>query len=120
MDEANECVPGDSQAMREEIKAERLADLLDVIDRGDFGYVHSAYLYNLKQDTNPETPTKAKSDWFGVLDKEGILPAWTSFSSAVASYDGTPVPNTTITSKSFNGGGDATFGFAVTDPTATL
>ncbi|HEX5989058.1 MAG TPA: hypothetical protein VFY75_02435 [Solirubrobacterales bacterium] len=113
------CVPGDSQAMREEVKAEWLADLFDVIDRGNFGYVHAAYLYNLKQWTDPEVPTNEKSDWFGVIDELGTLPAWTSFTDAVVAYDGTPVPDTTITSKSFSGGGDATFGFSVTDPTST-
>lgn len=119
-DGTDECVPGDTQAMREEVKAEWLADLFDVIDRGNFGYVHAAYLYNLKQWTNPEVPTEVKSDWFGVLDPSGALAAWTPFTSAVGAYDGTPVPNTAITSKSFSGGGDATFGFSVTDPTSTL
>jgi hypothetical protein len=115
-----ECVPGDSQAMREKLKAEWLADLFDAIDRGNFGYVHAAYLYNLKQWTDPEVPTDVKSDWFGIIDKEGTLPAWTSFTAAVAAYDGIPVPNTTITGKTFTGGGDVTFMFSATDPTSAF
>jgi hypothetical protein len=119
-DGAEECVPGDSQAEREELKAEWLADLFDIVDRGEYGYVHAVYLYNLTQTVSPEEPNNKKSSWFGIAGPGGPLPAWTSFASAVSVYDGTPVPNTSIVNKSFSGGGDATFSFTVTDPTSTL
>lgn len=69
--------------------------------------------------SNEASPNGQKSSWFGITDEEGSLPAWTSFTNAVAAYDGMPVPNTEITGKSFSGG-DVTFTFTVTDPTSTL
>ncbi len=115
-DGANDCVPGATQAAREEQKAEWLRDLFDVIDREELGYVHAAYLYNF-QSSGKEEPTD-KSQWFGLLDGKGkVLPAWDAFADAVEAFDGTPEANTTITGKSTSSG-NVTFTFKTTDPTA--
>jgi len=118
-DDADVCVPGDTQTQREERKAEWLADLFDLVNRGTYGYVHAVYLYNLKQTTSAEDPNDQDSDWYGILDEDGQLPAWSEFLAAVAAYDGMPVPNTKITEKQVVGqGGKVVISFTVTDPTA--
>lgn len=115
-DGAIDCVPGSTQAAREEQKAEWLHDLFDVIDREELGYVHSVYLYNF-QSSGKEVPTD-KSQWFGLLDGKGnALPAWDAFADAVEAFDGIPEANTTITGKTTSGG-DVTLTFKTTDPTA--
>jgi hypothetical protein len=115
-DGANDCVPGSTQAAREEQKAEWLRDLFDVIDREELGYVHAVYLYNF-QSSGKEVPSD-KSQWFGLLDGKGnVLPAWDAFADAVAAFDGIPEANTTITGKSTSLG-NVTFTFKATDPTA--
>jgi hypothetical protein len=115
-DGANDCVPGSTQAVREEQKAEWLRDLFDVIDREELGYVHAVYVYNY-QSSGLEEPTD-KSQWFGLLDGKGnVLPAWDAFADAVEAFDGTPEANTTITGKSTSSG-NVTFTFKTTDPTA--
>ncbi len=112
-----DCVPGGSQSAREEIKSEWLSDLFDVVNRGNYPYVHAVYLYNLRQWLSPESPTSVDSDWFGIRDGSGPLPAWAAFTNAVAAYGGTPLPNTTITNVK-NDHGARFFTFAVSDPTA--
>ena len=117
-DGAEDCVPGDTQIQREERKAEWLADLFDVVDRGNYGYVHAVYLYNLAQTISGSSPTENDSDWYGITDGAGTLPAWSGFLAAVSAYDGIPIPNTKVTGKTEPASGRVILSFTVNDPTA--
>jgi hypothetical protein len=118
-DEATHCVPGATQAAREEKKAEWLDELLAELGKDKYGYVHSVYLYNLEQWTPSTEPDAAKSNWYGLAygPNNEHLPAWNSFATAVEEFDGVPEPNTTITGQTGKGQ-NRTFTFAVNDSTA--
>jgi hypothetical protein len=116
--EDEDCVFGETQANRETLKAQWISDMLEQLGTEEYSYVHSAYLYNLRQWEDPETLGNA-SDWYGILDKDGEeLPAWSSFAEAVEDFDGIPTGHALILGKSI-AGANATFTFALTDPTAT-
>jgi hypothetical protein len=114
------CVPGETQAEREEQKAEWLTDLFDELGENRYSFVHAVFLYNFRQFGVASEPNSDKEQWFGIVDGEGEhLPAWGSFATAVEEYDGTPVPNSTITAYSVKGS-DASFSFDADDGTATF
>ena len=117
--DAEHCVPGGTQAARETKKAEWLTQLLDEVAKDQYGYVHALYLYNLEQWTPPTSPDNTKSAWYGLLyaPTGEHLPARSSFSSAVAKYQGLPAPTATITGRSL-AGSSATISFSSSDPTA--
>jgi hypothetical protein len=123
-DGADDCVPGETQAGREEQKAEWLAELFDKLGEDAYAYVHAAYLYNLRVWEDPNSPNDNFSTWLGILDAEWEpLPAWDSFADAVQAYDGVPVANTTITGQEITpegGSQKAKFTFTVNDGTASL
>ena len=119
-DGAERCVPGATQAAREEKKAEWLADLFDELAEDHYAFVHAAFLYNLRQWPDVEEPNADQSSWFGIIDAEGEhLPAWNSFATAIEEVDGFPVPNTTITGHTTKKT-EATFTFIVNDLTSSL
>lgn len=121
-DEADRCVPGATQEIREALKALWLEELLDelVEDSYGYGYVHGVFLYNLRQWPDVAEPNDDFESWFGIIDAEGDpLPAWEAFSEDASEYDGVPVPNTIIRSATV-GGGNARFAIDVNDPTSTL
>lgn len=112
------CVPGLTQTAREEKKAEWLAELFDELGKDEYAFVHAVFLYNLRQW--PTVPNGNFSSWLGIIDAEDKhLPAWSSFATAVEEYDGTPVPNSTITAYSVKGS-TAKFSFDANDGTATF
>lgn len=119
-DEADRCVPGETQEDREEQKAEWLAWLLEELGEDEYAFVHAVFLYNLRQWPSVSEPNGDFSSWLGIVDAEGShLPAWGSFATAVEEHDGTPVPNSFITDYSVKGS-TATFSFAANDETATF
>lgn len=112
------CVFGETQANREELKAQWLKDMLAELGAEEYSYVHAVYLYNLRQ-WEGETPLSSASAWFGILNgKAEHLPAWDSFSDSVEQLGGTPMGHAIILGKTI-GGGSASFVFTLTDPTAT-
>lgn len=114
------CVPGSTQAARETQKAVMLKPLLDALGTDEYGFVHAVYLYNLRQTTPASEPNKTKSNWYGITNKTfEHLPAWTTFVEAVEAYDGTPEPNSSITSQSVSGE-SATFNFSSNDSTSAF
>ncbi|HEU4737534.1 MAG TPA: hypothetical protein VFS54_00470 [Solirubrobacterales bacterium] len=114
------CVPGSPQAARETQKAAMLKPLLDALGTDEYGFVHAVYLYNLRQTTPASEPNKTKSNWYGITNKTfEHLPAWTTFVEAVEAYDGTPEPNSSITSQSVSGE-SATFNFSSNDSTSVF
>jgi hypothetical protein len=118
-DGAERCVPGQTQATREEQKSEWLRDLFDELGEEHYGFVHAVYLYNFREWGVLGGPNDQFAEWFGILNDESErLPAWYSFANAVGEYDGVPLPNTVITSTSTLKG-PAAFHFSVSDPTAT-
>jgi len=119
-DGADRCVPGATQAAREEQKAQWLEDLIDLLAESEFAYVHAVYLYNLRQWTPPSEPNDDFSGWLGILDFEGKkLPAWTVFANEVSEFDGAPIPNSAITGYSVEGA-TSTFSFTANDETSTF
>ncbi|HXQ88444.1 MAG TPA: hypothetical protein VN733_02285, partial [Solirubrobacterales bacterium] len=113
-----DCMFGETQAKREELKAIWLAGIFDQLSLDRYAYVHAVYLYNLRQWEDPET-AENDSSWYGTLNKKAEhLPAWTSFAEAVEDFDGTPFGHALITSH-VTGAGSASFTFALTDPTAS-
>jgi Glycosyl hydrolase catalytic core len=119
-DGVDRCVPGATQAAREEQKAQWLEDIFDLLAESEFAYVHAVYLYNLRQWTPPSKPNGNFSDWLGILDFEGEkLPAWTTYANAVSEFDGLPVPNSVITGYSVEGS-TATFSFTANDETSSF
>lgn len=115
---AGRCVSGETQAKREQRKAEWLTDLLDELGEDEYAFVHAVYLYNLRQFEG-SSPADFSS-WLGIInDEDEHLPAWNSFATAVEEYDGVPVPNTTITKQTISAG-SATFDFTVNDETSSL
>jgi hypothetical protein len=113
------CVFGETQANRETLKAQWLADMLAQLGTEQYSYVHAVYLYNLRQWEGLETPPNKASYWYGILDgDEEQLPAWSSFSDAVEQFDGTPTGHALILGGTI-AGANATFTFTLTDPTAT-
>jgi hypothetical protein len=119
-DGAERCVPGATQAQREEQKAAWLSDIFDELGEDRYAFVHAVFLYNFRQWGVASEPNSNKEQWFGILDGEGEhLPAWNSFAGAVEEYDGTPVPNSVITGYSVKGS-DATFSFDANDETSTF
>jgi hypothetical protein len=116
-DGVDRCVPGATQAAREEQKAQWLFDLLA---ESEFAYVHAVYLYNLRQWTPPSEPNENFSGWLGILDLEGErLPAWSVYANAVSEFDGLPIPNSVITGYSVEGS-TSTFSFTANDETSTF
>lgn len=115
------CVPGATQAARENQKAAMLEPLLDVLGTDAYGFIHAVYLYNLRQTTPASEPNSKKNNWYGITYGGGFepLPAWSTFINAVEDYDGVPEPSTTITAKTI-AGESATFSFSSNDPTATF
>lgn len=88
-DGGGECVPGETQAAREKQKAEWLTDVFDALGEDDYAFVQAVYLYTFRQRGNAAEPNSNKEKWFGILDEDGErLPAWSSFATAVAEYDG--------------------------------
>ena len=119
-DGADECVPGATQSARELQKAEWLGEIFDQLATDDYGYVHAAFLYRLRQWADFASPSSNKEDWWGILDRyDDPLPAWGVFADAVAEHDGLPVANSTITSQTL-GSGTASFAFRANDPTASF
>lgn len=119
-DGADDCVPGETQAEREEQKAEWLADVFDELGENRYAFVHAVFLYNFRQFGDASEPTSDKEEWFGIVDEEGShLPAWASFAAAVEEFDGTPVPNSTITAYSVKGS-SASFSFDANDETSSF
>jgi len=120
-DGGDDCVPGSTQAEREQIKAEWLDELLAELGKEKYGFVHAVYLYSLKQYTAATKPDAKGPNWFGIYShpEASALPAWEAFSSNVAAFNGTPLPNSTITgfTKSGNGG---SLMFTVDDATASV
>jgi hypothetical protein len=118
-DEADHCVPGSTQAEREKVKGEYLAELLSALGKDEFAFVHAVYLYNLEQWKSASSPDKEKSDWYGIAygPTDEHLPAWNSFVSKLEAFDGIPEPNTTIASVT-GSGQNRTFTFTVNDSTA--
>lgn len=114
------CVPGSSQAARETQKAAML-ELLDVLGTDEYGFVHAVYLYNLRQTTPASEPNDKKSNWYGITFGGAYehLPAWQTFVDAIQAYDGTPEPNSAVTTKSVSGE-SATFSFSADDPTSVF
>jgi len=114
------CVPGQTQAAREELKGNWIKALFDLVQTQEFGFVHAIYLYNLREWTPQTEPTEDHEEWYGILDaEEQHLPGWNSFAAAVEAYDGVPEPNSTITSKAFGYGNQyITFTFAADDSTS--
>lgn len=89
----SECVPGETQAERERRKAEWLTEIFDELGEDEYAYVDAVYLYTFRQRGDAEEPNGNKEKWFGILDEDGRrLPAWSSFATAVAEYDGASVP----------------------------
>ncbi|HEX5610862.1 MAG TPA: hypothetical protein VFX45_12315 [Solirubrobacterales bacterium] len=115
------CVPGSSQATRENNKAEMLKPLLAELGADSYAYVHAVYLYNLRQSIPASQPDNKKSNWYGISYGGAFehLPVWTTFTDAVEAFDGTPEPNTTIASQTI-AGESASFSFSANDLTASL
>ncbi|HEX6602293.1 MAG TPA: fibronectin type III domain-containing protein [Solirubrobacterales bacterium] len=121
-DEADDCVPGETFAKRQEQKAEWLTEIFDELGEDHYAFVHAVFLYNLQQGGDPEDPDywTDNENWFGILDQGGSkLPAWYSFATAIEEYEGTPVPNTFITGKTITPT-TAEFTFGVNDETSSL
>lgn len=121
-DGADDCVPGETLAKREEQKAEWLGWLLDELSEDEYAFVHGVVLYNLQEGGNPEDPDylEDKENFFGILDREGKkLPAWSAFATAVEEHQGVPIPNSTLTAYSVKGG-TAKFSFDANDGTSTF
>lgn len=88
-DGGSECVPGETQAAREKQKAEWLTAIFDELGEDEYGFVDAVYLYTFRQRGKAAEPNGNKEKWFGILDEDGQrLPAWSSFATAVADYDG--------------------------------
>lgn len=119
--DAEHCVPGSTQAARETQKAAMLEPLLDALGTDEYGFVHAVYLYNLRQTTPASEPNDKKSNWYGIAFGGSFehLSSWTTFVEAVETYDGTPEPNSSITSQSVSGE-SATFNFTSNDSTAAF
>lgn len=119
-DGADDCVPGETQAKREEQKAKWLTDIFDELGEDEYAFVHAVFLYNFRQFGDASEPTSNKEEWFGIVDEEGEhLPAWNAFATAVEEYDGVPIPNSTITAYSVKGS-TAKFSFDANDGSATF
>lgn len=119
-DGADDCVPGATQAAREEQKAAWLSDLFDELGENKYAFVHAVFLYNFRQFGDASKPNADKEQWFGIVDAEGKhLPAWSSFAAAVEEFDGVPIPNSTITAYSVKGE-TAKFSFHADDETSTF
>lgn len=118
-DGAEHCVPGSTQAEREKVKAEYLAELLGALGKDEYAFVHAVYLYNLEQWTPASEPNALKSNWYGIAygPTNEHLPAWNSFVSKRELFNGVPEPNTTITAMT-GSGQNREFYFAVNDSTA--
>jgi hypothetical protein len=72
------CVPGRTQAARERLKGQWLAQLLRTLDDPMYGDVQAVFVYALHQGGG--TPLERR---FGLLDPRGRrLPAWTAFRAA--------------------------------------
>lgn len=116
------CVPGQTQASREELKGNWIKALFDLAQTPEFGFVHALYLYNLREWRAQSEPTADHEEWYGILDAgKQHLPGWNSFSAAVEAYDGVPEPNSTITGQTISKGYNfASFTFSVNDSTSTF
>jgi polysaccharide biosynthesis protein PslG len=117
-DGADRCVPGETQAEREEQKAEWLTDLFNELGEDRYAFVHAVYLYNFREWE--EEPNEDFGEWYGIYHSGEHLPAWQSFATAVKEYDGVPTPNTTITGHTIKKNVSATFTFTVNDQTSSL
>jgi|GEM_PF-3001577 len=116
--DTEDCVFGETQAKREELKGLWLTGIFDQLALERYSYVHAVYLYNLRQWEDPKT-AENDSSWYGILNaKAEPLPAWTSFADAVESSGGTPLGHALILSHA-TGGSTASFTFVTTDPTAS-
>lgn len=115
------CVPGSTQAAREANKAAMLKPLLAALGTDAYAYVHAVYLYNLRQSTPASQPDDKKSNWYGISFGGSFehLPAWTTFTEAVAAFDGAPEANTKLASQTI-AGESASFTFSANDPTASF
>ena len=114
------CVFGETQASREQLKAKWLGQMLNELGSAGYSYVHAVYLYNLRQTVSAEEPNDEASRWFGIIDKDDEhLPAWQLFADVVEELNGVPTGHAIILGHSI-GGGNASFTFTVTDPTASL
>jgi hypothetical protein len=112
-----ECVFGETQANREQLKALWLGDLFDQLGGGRYSFVHAVYLYNLRQFENPAL-IEESPPWYGILNKKGEhLPGWAPFAEAVEDFDGVPLGHALILTHA-TGAGTASFTFTTTDPTA--
>jgi len=119
-DNGDHCVPGSTQAEREKVKADYLAELLGALGKDEYAFVHAVYLYNLEQWTSASSPDDEKSNWYGIAygPTGERLPAWSSFVSNLEAFNGIPAPNSTITK--FTGSGqNRFFYFSINDSTAS-
>jgi hypothetical protein len=117
---AERCVFGETLTNREELKAKWLGQMLGELGSENYSYVHAVYLYNLRQQESPKTPPDDASAWYGIINgaKEHRL-AWQPFADVVKALKGTPAGHAIILGHTI-GGGNASFTFTVTDPTASL
>ena len=119
-DGGDHCVLGSTQAEREKVKAEYLAELLGALGKDEYAFVHAVYLYNLEQWTSASSPDEEKSNWYGIAygPTNEHLPAWNSYVSKLETFDGVPEPNSTIT-KVTGSGQSRDFYFSINDSTAS-
>jgi len=116
--EGDRCVPGGTQAAREELKAQWITALFDQAQSNDYAFVHGLFLYNLREWVPQTEPSTNSEQWYGILGSDHEhLPGWSAFAAAVNSYDGVSAPSSTILSHVLSFG-EVTFTFSADDPTS--